>query len=159
MKALNGFIRQRIDTSARLLEARKITFGYPKNCQNYWHAEKLVHSAERILTSSGTYWHTDLFIIKDILDHSVTVHFIIYWVTFANLFNSLFYYMIIYYFVINFYLILYMSVCFRTPKMERIEMNNSLIIACLQDQEWAPSKCQPINVSIATTPAIFANTH
>ena len=41
VKALNGFICQSIDTSARLLEARKITFGYPKNWQNYWQAEKL----------------------------------------------------------------------------------------------------------------------
>ena len=100
--------------SARLLVAQELTVWYDKNWQNYWVPEKLLHSPRRILTSSGTYWHTDLFITKDIVDHSVTIYFIIYWVTFANFFNSLFYYMIICLFVLNIYLIIYVLICFKT---------------------------------------------
>jgi hypothetical protein len=84
VKWVNGFICQRTDTSARLLEAQELTFGCHKNWKNYW--------------------HTNLFRIKDILDYSVIIHCIIYWVIFANLFNSLFYYMIIYLFALDIYL-------------------------------------------------------
>ena len=159
MKALIGFIFQWLETSARLLGARELTVWYDKNWQTYWLAVKLVHSPQRILTSSGTYWHTDLFIIKDIVEHSVTIHFIIYWVIFAKLFNSLFYYIFIYLFVSDFYLILYMLICFRTLQMDQPELNFPLISACQQDQECPRFICQPITVSVATTPAVFANPH
>ena len=159
VKALNGFISQRIETSGRLLEARELTFGDNKKWKNYFLAEKLLHSLERIVTSRGTYWHTNLFRIKDILDHSVTKHFVIYWVIFANMFNSLFYYMFIYFFVLDIYLILYMLICFRTPQMDRPEVNIPLIKTHLQGQECPTSMCQPIFVSITTTPAVIANPH
>jgi hypothetical protein len=145
MKGVNGFICQRIETGARLLETRELNFGCHKNWKTYCLAEKLLHSQEWILTSRGTYWHTNLFRIKDILDHSVTIHYII-WVTFVKLFNSLFYYMINYLFMLVFYSFLYMLICFRTLQMERLELNIPLISACLQDQECPRSMCQPITV-------------
>ena len=155
-EGVNGFICQRKETGARLLETRELTFGYHKNWQNYCLAEKMHHTSERILTYRGTYWHTYILTIEDTLDHSVTIHFIIYWVTFANLLNSLFYYMSIYLFMLVFYSILDMLICFRTLQ-ERLKLNIPLISACLQDQECPRSMCQPITVSIATTPAVFAN--
>jgi len=42
MKTLNGFICQRTETSAKLLEARELTFGYKKKWKNYCLAEKLL---------------------------------------------------------------------------------------------------------------------
>jgi hypothetical protein len=39
---MNGFICERIETSARLLETRELTFGYHKNWKNYCLAEKLL---------------------------------------------------------------------------------------------------------------------
>jgi len=136
------FHLSKTDTSARFLKARPLTSEYQKSWQNCWLAEKLLHSPDRILKSSGVYWHTDVFILKDILDHSVNIHFIIYWFIFVNLFNSLIYFKIIHLFVLKFYLILYMSICFTTLQMERLELNIPLISTCLQDQE-----CPPLNMS------------
>jgi hypothetical protein len=157
VKKLNGFACQRMETSTRRLEARELTFWYDQNWQNNWLAEKLHHFLERILTSRGTYWHTNLLRIKNILDHSVTINLIIYWVTFAKFFHFLLHdYLFV---VLDFYVILYMLICFRTLQMDRLEVNIHLISACLQDQECPRFICQPITVSIATTPAVFENAH
>ena len=107
----------------------------------------MLHSLERILTSSGTYWHTNVCRITDMLDHSVTIHCNIYWVIFTKLFNYIFYYMIICLFALHFYLILYMLICFRTLKMYRLELNIPLIKTYLQNQECLRSMCQPICVN------------
>ena len=55
MNGVNGFICQRIETSVRLLETRELNFGDHKNWKNCCIAEKLLHSQEWSLTSSGTY--------------------------------------------------------------------------------------------------------
>jgi len=67
--------------------------------------------------------------------------------------------MIVYLFVLDFYLILHMLICFRTLQMERFKLNIPFISACLQDQECPRSMYQPITVSMATTPAVFASAH
>jgi len=55
MMELSGFIRQRMETIARILEARELTLWYDQNWQKNSLDEKLHHSLERILTSSRTY--------------------------------------------------------------------------------------------------------
>jgi len=50
-------------------------------------------------------------------------------------------------------------ICFRTLQIERLELNIPLISSCLQDQECPRSMCQPLTVSMATTPAVFAKAH
>jgi len=52
-----------------------------------------------------------------------------------------------------------MSICLRTLQMDRIELNFPLIKEYLEDQECSRSMCQLITVSMATTPAVFANPH
>jgi len=71
MNGVNGFICQRIETSVRLLETRELNFGDHKNWKNCCIAEKLLHSQEWSLTSSGTYWYIKIVKIKDLLYHSV----------------------------------------------------------------------------------------
>ena len=42
MKTLIRLICKKTETSAKLLEARELTFGYQKNCKNCCLAEKLL---------------------------------------------------------------------------------------------------------------------
>ena len=52
-----------------------------------------------------------------------------------------------------------MLICFRTLPMDRPGPNKHLIKTYLQGQECPLPICQRITVSVATTPALFANEH
>ena len=52
-----------------------------------------------------------------------------------------------------------MLTCFTTLQIGRLELNFPLISTFLQQQECPLSMCQPITVSMTTTPAVFTYTH